>query len=570
MENEKVAPSTPEVSPGYAGLVGEIERLVVGIVHPPKLLDWFVGLASIAWGVSLILTSTFTEEFKIGRFESWIFPLMVSAIAGGSGVIIAEMSERVSSNWKKVFLLILVSVYATMALLFWRGADVDGVLIYGLMSFVILVLLIVEPGSRLLYMILVQALFGGLLVLIRYFPEDPHLAYLNNLLTGGVSWVIWIWFANLLIYVVFSWWGYFRKRRLLSVMLGLTALPLILLSLTYGSQNQWSKAFLILVMAVFGVLVPFWEQLKFRYRKHRTMVYRMFAVILAFFVGTAALIRVVQTILINNATLKVADQVTYGRILTESIVESSVSSVEGLAQNPGLSGGTVNVVQSIFQGNKNLRRIMVVNQRGVVTSVYPLKNGLVGDDVSRKEYFKAAVSGKKTYFPTVFMPEETIMGEKAIPFSAPIFDSRRQIVGVVVGFVDLELLADRLSEVETPNSRQYFGLIDKGSKWIINPDPSKVNKMLELNDPARKAVSERTGVEQGYDASGTLSLISYTRVGRTGWGLTLVQPVFTALNVSQIAYVVVLAVASLSVAIIGLTVLPRKPKEELEMLYEKQ
>lgn len=570
MDDDKVAPPTPEVSPGYAGLVSEIEKLVVGIVHPPKLLDWLIGLASIAWGVSLILVGTFTEEFKIGKYESWFFPLMVSAIAAGFGVIMSEMSERVSNAWKRVFLLVLVVVYATMALLFWQGADVDGVLIYGLMAFVTLGLIIFEPGSRLLYMILVQGLFAGLLILIRYFPEDPHLAYFENLLTGGVPWVIWIWFANFLIYVVFLWWGYFRKRRLLSALLGLTSLPLILLSLAYGGQNQWSKAFLLLVIAVFGVLVPFWEQLKFRYRKHRTLVYRMFGVILAFFVGTAVLIRVVQTILINNATLKIADQVTYGRILTESIIDSSISSVEGLAQNPGLREDPASVVQSIFQGNRNLRRVMILNQRGVVTSVYPLMNDLVGDDVSGREYFKAAVSGRKTYFPTIFMPEETIVGEKAIPFSAPIFDSRRRVTGVVVGFVDLELLADRLSEVATPNSRQYFGLVDKGGRWMIHPNTAKVNTLLELSDPVRKGISERTGVEQGYDAGGTLSLISFTKVGRTGWGLTLIQPVFTAMNVSQTAYVALLAIASLSVVIIGLTVLPRKPKEELEALYEKQ
>jgi len=106
MEDKKVAPASPESAPEYAGLVSEIEKLVVGIVHPPKLLDWFVGLASIVWGISLILVSTFTEEFKIGQYENWFFPLMVAAVAGGAGLILSEISGTLNVIWKRIFLSI--------------------------------------------------------------------------------------------------------------------------------------------------------------------------------------------------------------------------------------------------------------------------------------------------------------------------------------------------------------------------------------------------------------------------------------------------------------------------------
>ena len=87
--------------------------------------------------------------------------------------------------------------------------------------------------------------------------------------------------------------------------------------------------------------------------------------------------------------------------------------------------------------------------------------------------------------------------------------------------------------------------------------------MASTDDPVRQSLSGKTGVVDGYDSKGVLSLVAFTKIAKNEWGLVLIQPLFTALNVSQTAYIAILAVACLSVLIIGLTVMPRKTKEEL-------
>ncbi len=560
-----------------AKMIADIENLIIGIVHPPKLLDWLIGLTSIVWGVSLILSSNTSEYVLVGRFSDWFLPIMICAVAAGAGLILAEItSAKIRPFWKRIFLLILAAVYASMALILWRGGDVDGVLIYGLISLVILVLFVAEPGSRLLFMFLVQGLFLGLLLLMRYFPGDPDLAYMDKILTGGIDWVLLIWVFNLLIYITFAWFGYFRKRILLATLIGLSGIPLVLISLAYGSQGQWSKTFVLLMFAVFSVLVPFWEDLKFRYRKHRILVYRMFFVILAFFVSTAILIAVVQNILISNAKIKLADQVTYGRVLTESILDNGVSTIEGLAQNATLvkdvqtkaSSAIADLIAGVFAGNRSLHQIIVTDKNGVVLLVYPLTANSVGSNISAKEYFRSAMIDKRTYLPADFTPDPLQFGLRVQPLAAPVLDAKRNPVGLVLGLFDLQLLSDRLAQVATPNFSEYFAMIDQKGMWMINPDLGKINSLSADGDPARQSLSGRTGVVSGYDASGVLALTSYTQIARTKWGLVLVQPLFTALSVSQTAYVAILAVACLSVVIIGLTVLPKKTPEEMTQINE--
>lgn len=571
MEKEKNKPE-PSEGADYAKMVAEIENLVVGIVHPPKLLDWFVGLAAITWGVSLLLSSRTSEYVLVGRYANWLMPVMIGAISSGAGLLIAEArSDKISSNWKRIFLLILAVVFAGMGLILFRVGDIDGVLIYSLMSLVILVLWLAEPGSRLLYMLLVQGLFAGLLISMRYFPGDIDIAYLTSVLTGGSDWVLLVWLFNLLIYIALSWYGYYRKRILLSIMIGLTALPLTLIALAYGSQGEWSKAFLFLMVAIFGVLVPFWEQIKFKYRKHRRIVYQMFGVILAFFVGTAFLIWIVQSILVENAKEKIADQVTYGRVLSEAALDSSVSVVEGLAQNAILvrameanrRDDVLSVIQGVFGGNRNLRQIVVVDRNGRVLTVYPFSVDLTGRSVANLDYFRTAINNGRTVVAEEYRPADNLDSGYALPISSPIRGSNRKSIGVMVGFFDLQLLSDRLAQVATPNSGQYFAALDQGGNWTINPDRGKINMPAVAGDPAKLGLTGRTGVAEGFDSSGVLSITAFTQIARTKWGLVLNQPMYTALGVSQTAYIAILAVASISVVIIGLTVLPRKSKEEL-------
>ena len=580
MEKNKDTKITQEDHPSPEDnmkMIADIESLIVGIVHPPKLLDWLIGLVSIVWGVSLLLSSNTSEYMTVGRFSVWLLPIMTSAIAAGSGLILAEMtSAKIRPIWKRVFLLILAAVFASMALILYRGGDVDGVLIFSLISLVILVLFIAEPGSRLCFMLLVQALFLGLLLLMRYFPFEPDLSYMNRLLTGGIDWIHFVWGFNLLIYIVFAWFGYLRKPQLLSVLIGLSSIPLVLVALVYGNQGQWSKSFVFLMFAVFAVLIPFWEDLKFRYRKHRVLVYRMFFVILTFFVGTAVLIGALQNILISNAKIKLADQVTYGRVLTESTVENGISTVEGLAQNGILindlqtmaKSGLTEIIASVFAGNRSLHQIIVTDKKGVIILVYPFTTNLEGTDISSKEYFRSAMVNKRTYFSEDFTPDPLLFGSRVLPLSAPVLDAKRNPIGMVIGLFDLQLLSDRLAQVATPNFSEYFALIDQKGTWMINPDFSKVSSLSADADPVRRSLLGRTGVVEGYDASGVLALTAYTQIQRMKWGLVLVQPMFTALSVSQTAYVAILAVACLSAVIIGLTVLPKKSKEEIAQINE--
>ncbi len=75
-------------------------------------------------------------------------------------------------------------------------------------------------------------------------------------------------------------------------------------------------------------------------------------------------------------------------------------------------------------------------------------------------------------------------------------------------------------------------------------------------------MSQKGNTRQGYGSDGVLILAADQELTPSRWKLVLVQPLFAALAVNQTAYVVILALTSLSALIIGLTILVERQSEK--------
>lgn len=527
-------------------------------VKGPSLFNWFVGMNSMVAGFALVLFSRLVEDFQTGRFSDWFLPLQAAFILGGLGLILSEMAQKSSQLWKVVFRLVVAVSFGALSLIWWQGGEFDGVFITLLLALVILFNVVADVSSLRSYLIFYQGLLVGLAVIYYFFPSYTGLADGLGQLIGASLWPGLLLVLVVVVYGGLTWFSYYRNKRWLSLLIGITSVPLAILAFVYGNASEWVRSFLVLTTALFAFLLPFWDELRFRQGSHRDWVTRMFAVVLALFLMTVVLIRVLQNILITNTELVLSDKVTYGRIFADGVVNNTMSAVKSLAENQIfkralIRNETTNLLdlsRGFFESNRSLIRIVAVDEMGKILSVYPLGGGLAGEDINTAEYFsKVMVSGladiSDVFEPTVLK----VVDERTVALTVPVIENN-QTVGSLIGFLNLQALSDGLQEIATPASGESFVMTDKAGTWLVAPVSE-----TGAGDPLVVTLIQRGIVRQGYNKDGVLTLGAYQELSPTGWRLILVQPLFAALAINQTAYVVVLALASLSALIIGLTVL---------------
>lgn len=118
-------------------------------------------------------------------------------------------------------------------------------------------------------------------------------------------------------------------------------------------------------------------------------------------------------------------------------------------------------------------------------------------------------------------------------YGRPLYDADKRFIGIIS--TDLSLL--RLSKImsqEKPYPHSYFMMIDKGGRYFVHPDTSRlfVETIFSGADPIRQPDiialgHEMTSGNSGYmylDIEGASSLVCYQPVPGTTWSLAIVCP----------------------------------------------
>ncbi len=333
-DEKKVATGgAKSLSKEYKAAVAVSRQGIEQLLRAPNLFNWFVGLNSIILGFVFILSSPLIQDFQTGRFASWFAPLQIVFILGGLGLILSEMAEAANNIWRVIFRLVLACAFAALALIWWQGAEYDGVFITLWLAIVILFNVIADLSSLRSYLIFYQGLFIGVPLVIYFLPVTSSLNRMAIQLTSDSPVFAWVWLVVIVAYVILSWWGYFKDKQALSRLIGVASAPLVALALVYANLSEWVRAFIFLVTALFAFLLPFWDEFRFRQEEERQYVTRMFSVVAGMFLLTVVLLRVVQNILIANSSLVLSDKVTYGKILVEGTVTNALNAERRMLLN---------------------------------------------------------------------------------------------------------------------------------------------------------------------------------------------------------------------------------------------
>lgn len=137
-------------------------------------------------------------------------------------------------------------------------------------------------------------------------------------------------------------------------------------------------------------------------------------------------------------------------------------------------------------------------------------------DVTDREFFQLAMKGQEEVISEVLISKSN--GHPIVVLATPIRSGRGgPITGVMQGTIDLAVLSEFVGKRSTDGNLAY--ILDPKGKVIAHPD-SKItseNKDMSQLEYVKKAQSGANGIEEIINNSGTKVLVNYSRDPKSGW-----------------------------------------------------
>lgn len=527
----------------------------------PILFDWFVALSSVILGISLFLYNKQLDSFLVGRFAIWFTPIKIALLAGGVGLILADMlkdEQLLYRNFHNIFRFVLIATYLGLAFLLIPARDIDGFLINGLFALVILIEALFGVLSSTAYMFYIQGLLVGVTLIVRFYPSDSGLSSLSTVITGVFGNFSSTFSFLAFIIIALTLFGYFWNKMVLKVVLGVSGLLLVALSVYYANAGYYARSFFILITGMVGILLPFWEEFKLRYDTDRTLVFRMFGTIFLAFSLAILIIASVQTILINNGNKNLLEKANFVKITVESNVTDAVSTLEGLTQNAVFlrsfasrnSTDLTSFLKAVFKNNRSFDNVAIFDPSGNPLAVYPESTELSGNNFSNEPFFINASAGTQIYVSQkveYFSPDI----QKAVIVAIPISENLGgKVLGVAAVTLSAEYLSDEMQTIAEGTVGQVITVVDDDGKWIVFPETGAIGASVTEADATFDLWNKNLGQAQGYDRLGRYSMFVSERSDTLSWAVVVSQPMATALDVSRSGLVLILFLLLVSALIV--------------------
>lgn len=531
----------------------------------PSLFDWFISITSIVFGCSLFLFSRVNTQNAIEPFMPWLTPLRVGFIAGSLGLLYASVRGRKEALWHGVFLSVLGACYGFIAVTVFIAGDYDGIVIYGALSILIFIHFLANLRSITSFTLYVGAIMVLLPIAYVFSPRWALLttgwaSYWTNPILDGVGIIV-----GALLYFAVLFWAFRKHRILFWILLSTNAVIFIMIALAYAGQLSWGRAFFFLIIAFTSLFVPVWESFQFTHRRQRIEIFVLFGLILGLFLITIFVVGSVQNIILDFTGRQLVNKVGYGRLLVESTIETSQTAVERLAEHPMLTAaiekGDVpkmnDIMRGFFDGGTQLRRFVVLTPAGDAIAVYPFDTLVEGKNFAGRDYFKDVLQNKKTYITDVFI---AVTGVPTIIFATPVLTSQGEILGVILGALDIDKLGDRLQRLADAGSMEYFVVADRAGNRVVTPNVELFNTPLEEHSGIRKGILGLRGSGIVYGSIGQQVLQAYDTIPVTSWGIGVNVPVMVLLRPTQTGLIVIGTLVILSSLIVIGYLVYRRPR----------
>ncbi|GAB6156960.1 methyl-accepting chemotaxis protein [Desulfotomaculum varum] len=204
-----------------------------------------------------------------------------------------------------------------------------------------------------------------------------------------------------------------------------------------------------------------------------------------------------------------------------------------MAQNPIIKSMDYTQAEPFFQrflkDNPQYSHLLICNPQGIEIA-HSEGSDHHGKSIAEKEYFKVPWETGKPVISDATFSKST--GRKIVGLGVPIFNSSSQKAGVLVGFIRLEYISDRITSKKVSQNGYTF-MLNKNGYLIGHPDTSKLLQVNMLENPdidqhcktiIERMLKQESGVEE-ITLEGREMIINYKPANINGWSIAAVSPV---------------------------------------------
>jgi excisionase family DNA binding protein len=516
----------------------------------PPLFVWYIGITSVIMGASLFIGTDISYKINAASYQFLFLPLKMALITGGLGLLISDFVGKEMRLWRKVFRWLLFSSYLILAVFLGLAKDLLSFTIFGTLALVLLIRFSGKLGSvvafRLCFFLLLIFIPPSILFSKAITLPEKILFLTNNPWRFSL-----IYLSFLLVYGLILKWTQNRSRLIFWLVLLLADLLLIAISWINAQNLYWSKALFLLLTALTAFFVPWWSSFNFSLKRDRLMVFSGFALILSFILTTVLVIHLMQANLVAYAQIQLKDKAVYGQVLVDQILDSEQSSLEVAAAHPLLGSffqdkeaqheSLMGFLRLVKASNQYFRRLVVMDKTGDVLAYYPRLSVFEGKNFRFRDYFQQVLSSQKTYISGVIVG---ITNDPIVVIATPIFDDQKNLIGVISGALDLNLLNNQLQKIANSNLGEYFLLLDNTDNYVVHPDSQAIG--LNFKEKVNQDTASLIKVSQA--------------LNHLNWTIIVQVPASKVLAPGRTTLVTVYLVISLLVCVIVVILLRMYPK----------
>lgn len=443
----------------------------------PSLFDLFVSLTSIIIGFTMILFVRDFEEFSNIGLSQFLVPIKINFLIAGIGLFTVNVLNQARKNWYFIFNLIIFLSLLTFSLMLFLSKDFLGFTIYALLSLMMFFHLVLNLKGIVSFAIYIGLLTISLPIILILYPSTINLPVISFVSTWSPiqAAIVWLIVATMINGII--WRLQDKQKFLFRISSLIFDVGLVYFAYLYSAQLYWGRALIFVLIFLSIIISSFWHRLDLKEEATRKTVVSIFGDLLLIFLAIVTVIWVVQNNIRSYAHDELVNKLVYGETLVESTVSSSKEKLETLSKDKSLIEAVKKKdttflkksMKDFFVYSLDFRRIWVSDDKGEVLNIYPEANVLY-ENVAFREYFKVTKASKKSYISDLF--ETEVNGEKkeVVVVATPILDENENFIGVLVGSLDIDSLANKLQQFANSYDKEYFLVLDKQGKAIVKPE----------------------------------------------------------------------------------------------------
>lgn len=508
----------------------------------PTLFDWLISLSSIILGLSLFLYSNQLDILTLGRLSVWSSPIRFTLIFGGMGLIVASMIKGEYgklSDMTLYFHLILSAAYLGLAAILFSSKDLDGFLIYGLFGVVILIEVFTAIKSSSLYALYIFGLLVSILFVYQFSPDSGI-----SVVTSGLKFVLdgygWILSLAVVLMIVVGLYGYLWKRSFLKQVTFIYGIFLCVLALYYSTGSYWSRSFSVLLAGMVGMVLPFWETFKIRLQTNRTLVFKLFSLILVSFMIPMLVIAVIQNVLISNTYRELGDKAEFAKVQLSSTIDYLEQGMMDLTTNESFinavsrkqSSEVLNQLRLLILGRSDVVLVGVIGAKGLPLVTYPSSSTINATNFSESAFFADVYKTGNNYLSSDL--ESLGVGmENVLLVSVPVIDAKNIVSGVLVAAISGVNMSYDLQRITQQSLGQEVVVIGEGARYIAHPDTTKLGMVVSEVDSSYSLWKYGLEKTEGYNWNGVHSLFRASMMPEYGFCVVVSESIQKVLDISS-------------------------------------